>query len=215
MHDRQADRPNAGRTDFLRTREGHGGCSRAHVGAVRAVGHIARLLGGDAIGPMCRPHVMPGWGAWFDEGLDLSSGIASRKAPQTGRASGARVATTDNPLDKVIVEGDVTRATDATAIEAFTDGSTTKYEDGLLGSILRRQRAATGCQQRQGVRASPSGELSGYADPAGRSREEGDAPGAPQRWYCSVGGIERDAVGMVIVVVLAAWPRMTVSRTQP
>src|SRR5437764_15356807 len=54
--------------------------------------------------PDGRPHLMPVWGAWFDDCLWFSSDVGSRKARNLA-AEPRCVVTTDNALEPVIVEG--------------------------------------------------------------------------------------------------------------
>jgi hypothetical protein len=76
--------------------------------------------------PDGRPHVMPVWGVWAEDALWFSSGGQSRKARNLAGNPHA-VATTDNPLDPVIVEGVVDFITSPEGIGAFTVAVNEKY----------------------------------------------------------------------------------------
>ena len=76
--------------------------------------------------PEGRPHVMPVWGIWASDALWFSCSPAARKARNLAVHPRA-VATTDNALQPVIVEGDSERVTEAAAIATFTDQVNAKY----------------------------------------------------------------------------------------
>jgi len=73
-----------------------------------------------------RPHVMPVWGIWDDGRAWFSSGGSSRKTRNLA-AHPRAVITTDNPLQPVVVEGDVERTFDPGSISRFTDLVNAKY----------------------------------------------------------------------------------------
>jgi hypothetical protein len=77
--------------------------------------------------PDGHPHVMPVWGVWSEDALWFSSSPTARKARNLELHPRA-VATTDDALAPVIVEGDVVRIHDVETIEAFVAWVNTKYE---------------------------------------------------------------------------------------
>ena len=68
--------------------------------------------------PDARPHVMPVWGIWAEDSLWFSCSPGSRKTRNLAQNPSA-VATTDDPLSPVVVEGTVERVHDPGVIEAF------------------------------------------------------------------------------------------------
>jgi hypothetical protein len=83
--------------------------------------------------PDGRPHVMPVWGAWAIDGEDtlwFSSSPESRKVRNI-EAQPRCVATTDDPLEPVVLDGVADRVTDNDSIAAFTDAVNAKYETQL------------------------------------------------------------------------------------
>jgi hypothetical protein len=76
--------------------------------------------------PDCRPHVMPVWGLWNDAAVWFSSSSRSRKTRNLAINPRAAV-TTDNPLQPVVVEGDVERVVDQDAIALFVSLVNKKY----------------------------------------------------------------------------------------
>jgi PPOX class probable F420-dependent enzyme len=76
--------------------------------------------------PDGRPHVMPVWGVWRDDQLWFSSSGSSRKTRNLAHDSRC-TATTDNPLEPVVVEGRAEQIADADAITAFTASVNSKY----------------------------------------------------------------------------------------
>jgi hypothetical protein len=77
--------------------------------------------------PTGRPHVTPVWGVWRDDALWFSCSRRSRKARNL-EANPVAVATTDDPANPVIVEGDVAWVVEQDWIAAFADWCDTKYE---------------------------------------------------------------------------------------
>jgi hypothetical protein len=73
-----------------------------------------------------RPHVMPVWGIWRGEALWFSSSRASRKARNL-RANASCTATTDNPLEPVIVRGTAGEVTTDDGLRVFVDAVNAKY----------------------------------------------------------------------------------------
>lgn len=76
--------------------------------------------------PDGRPHVMPVWAVWTNGALWFSSSPGSRKARNLERDPRC-VATTDDALEPVVVEGSATLVRDTTAVRAFTDAVNSKY----------------------------------------------------------------------------------------
>jgi nitroimidazol reductase NimA-like FMN-containing flavoprotein (pyridoxamine 5'-phosphate oxidase superfamily) len=77
--------------------------------------------------PEGRPHVTPVWGVWRDGALWFSCSRRSRKARNLAR-NPAVVATTDDPANPVVVEGESVPVADRDSIAAFADWADTKYE---------------------------------------------------------------------------------------
>src|SRR5262249_45372309 len=69
--------------------------------------------------PDGRPHVMPGWGVWLQDALWFSSSPGSRKTRNL-EADPRCVATTDDALNPVVVEGTATRRRARADIARFT-----------------------------------------------------------------------------------------------
>jgi nitroimidazol reductase NimA-like FMN-containing flavoprotein (pyridoxamine 5'-phosphate oxidase superfamily) len=80
--------------------------------------------------PDGRPHVMPVWGVWRGDSLWFSSGLRSRKAKNLA-ADERCVATTDNALEPVVVEGRATPIREPGELRSFTDAVNAKYDAGL------------------------------------------------------------------------------------
>jgi hypothetical protein len=76
--------------------------------------------------PDGRPHVMPVWGVWADDSLWFSASGESRKTRNIAH-NPQSVATTDNALQPVVVEGHTSRIADPVAILAFTHRVNAKY----------------------------------------------------------------------------------------
>ncbi|HZT64608.1 MAG TPA: pyridoxamine 5'-phosphate oxidase family protein [Acidimicrobiales bacterium] len=76
--------------------------------------------------PDGRPHVMPVWGVWDEQAAWFSSSGTSRKSRNLA-ANPRAVITTDNPLEPVVVEGDVERVGEQDVIAAFAARVNTKY----------------------------------------------------------------------------------------
>ena len=76
--------------------------------------------------PDGRPHVMPVWGVWAQDAVWFSSSFGSRKARNLA-AHPRAVITTDDPLQPVIVEGDVELAGRAEQVASFTAWVNAKY----------------------------------------------------------------------------------------
>jgi PPOX class probable F420-dependent enzyme len=84
--------------------------------------------------PDGRPHVMPVWGAWFDDHLWFSTDQTSRKARNL-RADPRCVATTDNALEPVVLDGVAGLVTDRSDVAKFTDAVRIKYAAEWLEDV--------------------------------------------------------------------------------
>jgi hypothetical protein len=76
--------------------------------------------------PDCRPHVMPVWGVWDSGALWFSSSLQSRKIANLRRDPRC-VATTEDAVDPVIIEGIAAIITDAESIAWFLAALNGKY----------------------------------------------------------------------------------------
>lgn len=76
--------------------------------------------------PDGRPHVMPVWGVWDDAAVWFSSSSQSRKTRNLAANPRAAI-TTDNPLQPVVVEGNVERVVDHETISSFASRVNEKY----------------------------------------------------------------------------------------
>jgi PPOX class probable F420-dependent enzyme len=77
--------------------------------------------------PDGRPHVTPVWGVWQEEdSLWFSCSRRSRKSRNLA-VNPAAAATTDDPANPVVVEGEAMLVTSRDAIAAFAAASDTKY----------------------------------------------------------------------------------------
>ena len=84
--------------------------------------------------PDGRPHVMPVWGAWFDDRLWFSTDQISRKARNL-RADARCVVTTDNPLEPVVLDGMAEMITDRAQVVALTEVLRVKYSAEWLEEV--------------------------------------------------------------------------------
>ena len=84
--------------------------------------------------PDGRPHVMPVWGAWFDDRLWFSTDQISRKARNL-RAEARCVVTTDNPLEPVVLDGMAELVTDRAQVVALTEVLRVKYSAEWLEEV--------------------------------------------------------------------------------
>jgi PPOX class probable F420-dependent enzyme len=84
--------------------------------------------------PDGRPHVMPVWGAWFDDRLWFSTDQVSRKARNL-RADARCVVTTDNPLEPVVLDGMAEMITDRAQVVALTEVLRVKYSAEWLEEV--------------------------------------------------------------------------------
>jgi PPOX class probable F420-dependent enzyme len=76
--------------------------------------------------PDGRPHVTPVWGVWHDDALWFSCSRGSRKARNLA-ANPAAVATSEDPVNPVVVEGRATVVQSRSAIADFATWCDTKY----------------------------------------------------------------------------------------
>jgi PPOX class probable F420-dependent enzyme len=76
--------------------------------------------------PEGRPHVTPVWGVWQDGSFWFSCGRGSRKARNLER-NPAVVATTDDPVSPVVVEGEAAVVEDRRALAAYAGWADAKY----------------------------------------------------------------------------------------
>jgi nitroimidazol reductase NimA-like FMN-containing flavoprotein (pyridoxamine 5'-phosphate oxidase superfamily) len=74
-----------------------------------------------------RPHVMPLWGVWVDDGFYFSTGSKSRKA-QNLAANPACTVTNDDGEEAVIIEGVAEEEKDAAALERMAAAYKKKYK---------------------------------------------------------------------------------------
>jgi hypothetical protein len=87
--------------------------------------------------PDARPHLMPVWGIWLEDGFYFSTGRQSRKARNlavnpncvisTEVADGAKI------NDAIIIEGTVKEVTDQVSRQKFADLYSTKYRWDMEG----------------------------------------------------------------------------------
>jgi len=85
--------------------------------------------------PDGRPHVMPVWGAWFDDYLWFSTEQGSRKARNLS-ADPRCVVATDNALEPVVLEGVASLVADRADVERFTDQVRAKYRAEWLEDVF-------------------------------------------------------------------------------
>jgi PPOX class probable F420-dependent enzyme len=84
--------------------------------------------------PDGRPHVMPVWGAWFDDRLWFSTDQTSRKARNL-QADPRCVVTSDDALEPVVLEGVAEPVTNRSEIATFTAVVRTKYAAEWLEEV--------------------------------------------------------------------------------
>ena len=77
--------------------------------------------------PDGRPHISPVWGVWSGDALWFSASPRSRKARNLEHEPRAS-ATTDDPLEPVVIEGTAERHHGTATIREFTDLVNAKYE---------------------------------------------------------------------------------------
>jgi len=74
-----------------------------------------------------RPHVMPVWGVWVDDGFYFSTGRKSRKG-QNLAANPACTVTNDDGEEAVIIEGRAEEVTNAPPLARFAASYMKKYK---------------------------------------------------------------------------------------
>lgn len=77
--------------------------------------------------PANRPHCMPVWGVWVDDGFYFSTGRKSRKGRNLA-ANSACTVTNDDGEQAVIVEGAAEETKDAAALERVAGAYKNKYK---------------------------------------------------------------------------------------
>jgi general stress protein 26 len=115
--------------------------------------------------PDGRPHAMPVWGIWHDEALWFSSSRQSRKARNLA-ADPRCVATTENAMEPVVIEGAAEVVTDPQALTRMLALENAKYQTDYSMELLDPAVNAT-------IRVQPRWAF-GLA--------EGDFTGSPTRW---------------------------------
>lgn len=85
--------------------------------------------------PDGHPHVMPVWGVWDGASFWSSSGGRSRKVRNL-RADPRCVATTENPMQPVVVEGVAEIVIDRERIHWFVTAVNTKYGESIDEEFL-------------------------------------------------------------------------------
>ncbi len=87
--------------------------------------------------PDARPHLMPVWGIWLDEGFYFSTGRQSRKARNLAAnpncVISAEVADRASVNDAIIVEGTVKEITDSSLRRKFAELYSAKYRWDMEG----------------------------------------------------------------------------------
>ncbi len=76
--------------------------------------------------PDGRPHLMPVWGAWFDDAVWFSTAEGSRKARNLAYEPRCTMAT-DDPLEPVVVEGVASPVPEREDVARFTAQLRAKY----------------------------------------------------------------------------------------
>ena len=108
-------------------------------------------------------HVMPVWGVWEHDAAWFSSSPQSRKARNIAVDPRA-VITTDNPLQPVVVEGEVQPIGDTHDIERFTTWVNSKYHTDISVAFFTENAC---------FRLEPGRVF---------SLDESDFTGSPTRW---------------------------------
>lgn len=85
--------------------------------------------------PDGRPHVTPVWGVWRDDALWFSCSRRSRKARNL-EANPVAVATTDDPANPVIVEGEVAQVLERDPLLRSPSGATPSTKRIMASSSL-------------------------------------------------------------------------------
>jgi PPOX class probable F420-dependent enzyme len=120
--------------------------------------------------PDGRPHAMPVWAVWRADALWFSSSLGSRKVRNL-RANPECVATTEDAMDPVVLEGTAEVVTDLGAIEEFLAASNEKYHTDYGIDFLDPAVNAT-------VRMAPRSAFASRHD---------DFAGSPTRWTFTAG----------------------------
>jgi len=115
--------------------------------------------------PDGRPHLMPVWAVWRDEALWFSAARAARKVRNL-EGNPAVTASTDDPLNPVVVEGVGRVVRDTVSIKGFLEAVNAKYRTGYGLDFLDPAVNAT-------VRVRPR-RVFGLL--------ESDVGGSPTRW---------------------------------
>jgi PPOX class probable F420-dependent enzyme len=119
--------------------------------------------------PDGRPHVTPVWGVWLDDAVWFSSSGESRKARNLATNPQATI-TTDDALEPVVVEGEVTRLSGLEPITRFTEVVNRKYESDYGVDFF----TANACFRLRPLRVF--------------GLTEADFAGSPTRWVFPAGG---------------------------
>src|SRR5215472_16937326 len=104
--------------------EGRGLLTWSWADELRVVSHDYLLA---TVTPAGRAHVMPVWGVWHERAAWFSASAQSRKTRNL-EASPHAVITTDNPLQPVVVDGEVERIVARPLLEQFTSLINAKYD---------------------------------------------------------------------------------------
>jgi PPOX class probable F420-dependent enzyme len=115
--------------------------------------------------PDGRPHLMPVWAVWDEDGLWFSSSLRSRKIRNIQAGSAVSVSTAD-PLNPVIIEGVAEIVTETAAIQRFLDGMNAKYNTDYAIEFLDPAKNAS-------VRVRPRRAF---------GLKENEFEGSPTRW---------------------------------
>jgi PPOX class probable F420-dependent enzyme len=115
--------------------------------------------------PDGRPHVMPVWAVWWNDGLWFSSGLRSRKARNLARDPRCTL-TTDDARNPVVVDGSAERIVDLDLRRGFIDATNEKYDTTYTVDFLDPEVNGT-------YRVTPDWAF-GLVD--------GDFEGSPTRW---------------------------------
>jgi PPOX class probable F420-dependent enzyme len=85
--------------------------------------------------PDGRPHAMPVWGVWAEEGLWFSTAPRSRKARNL-TADPRCVVTTEDANEPVVIEGEAERVEDAGAVSGLAERMSAKYGERITAAFL-------------------------------------------------------------------------------
>ncbi len=115
--------------------------------------------------PDGRPHTMPVWGVWLDEGLWFSSFRGSRKARNLAAEPRCTVAT-QNPGQPVVVSGRGTPVLEPGALQRFLHATNEKYGTSYGPELVEHAANTT-------FRVEPDWVF---------GLDEADFTGSPTRW---------------------------------